>query len=230
MATAAKPKTTEKDEPLRFTQQWRQLYMMTEYKQLRDAATNLLRGIYVMPGPDCFKAWNGVLFMRNGLYRKGVFKFTITFPDDYPHACPTVKFTTRVFHPQVAPDGRVDVSAVYNQCVVGTNNIVVNILVHLKKIFFKIEITQPKNPDAAHLHRSDMPEFERRVQACINASQRSAVEGQNAKGLAFSPCTDEEAEIMKQCVLSRPTDGSQPFEDWMANCLALRNLGQASEQ
>ena len=38
---------------------------------------------------ECFTVWNGVLFIRQGLYQEGVFKFTLTVPENYPDGdCP----------------------------------------------------------------------------------------------------------------------------------------------
>ena len=48
------------------------------------------------------KAWNGVLFVHQGAYEGGVFKFKIDFPMIYPLNLPIVTFTARqVFSPVV---------------------------------------------------------------------------------------------------------------------------------
>ena len=36
-----------------------------------------------------FSVWNGVLFIRQGLYQEGVFKFKLVIPENYPDGdCP----------------------------------------------------------------------------------------------------------------------------------------------
>ena len=48
------------------------------------------------------KGWNGVLFIHEGIYEGGVFKFRIDFPMSYPLNLPSVKFqANQVFHPFV---------------------------------------------------------------------------------------------------------------------------------
>jgi ubiquitin-protein ligase len=49
--------------------------------------------------------WEGAVFVRQGLYKGGVFKFLISVPDGYPKEWPSVKFTTPLLHPQVDPQG-----------------------------------------------------------------------------------------------------------------------------
>lgn len=80
-----------------------------------------LAGIYVLPSTDSLFTWHGVIFvrcallahglscarrcsshqfrclvLRSGLYREGVFKFVIRFPDNFPKACPSVQFFSSV--------------------------------------------------------------------------------------------------------------------------------------
>jgi ubiquitin-protein ligase len=45
--------------------------------------------------------WNGVLFIKEGAYKKGIFKFTIQIPQSYPSKPPIVIFSTKVIHPLI---------------------------------------------------------------------------------------------------------------------------------
>lgn len=61
---------------------------------------------------SCTKASDGIQSRRGhvdelqvyslGSYAGSIFKFVITFPDNYPDRPPTVRFVTDVFHPLVA--------------------------------------------------------------------------------------------------------------------------------
>ena len=48
-----------------------------------------------------FLGWKGVLFVKEGAYKKGIFKFIIQIPSSYPSKAPTVTFETKVIHPLI---------------------------------------------------------------------------------------------------------------------------------
>lgn len=47
------------------------------------------------------------------LYEGGFFTAHMTFPQDYPHQPPKMRFTTEVFHPNVYPTGDVCISILH---------------------------------------------------------------------------------------------------------------------
>ena len=52
--------------------------------------------------------WNAVIFGPDGsLYESGIFKLVMIFCREYPHKPPQIKFLSRIFHPNVSPDGTV---------------------------------------------------------------------------------------------------------------------------
>jgi ubiquitin-conjugating enzyme E2 G2 len=46
-------------------------------------------------------------------YEGGVFAATLSFPKDYPLSPPTMKFTSKMFHPNVYEDGTVCISILH---------------------------------------------------------------------------------------------------------------------
>lgn len=54
--------------------------LMIEYKHLRQHVPG---GIYVLPSFDETRIWYGTIFIHSGLYRNGIFKFTIYLPEKY---------------------------------------------------------------------------------------------------------------------------------------------------
>ncbi|XP_059622954.1 protein crossbronx homolog [Phlebotomus argentipes] len=79
--------------------------ILAEYKMLM---SENLRGVYVIPSHDNPLHWFGVIFVREGLYREGIFRFSITFPDTFPNSsrAPVIEFKSEVFHPFIRPETR----------------------------------------------------------------------------------------------------------------------------
>jgi ubiquitin-protein ligase len=68
-------------------------------------------GIYILPRFDDIKIWDGVIFIREGYYKEGIFKFEILIPQNYPSKPPEVNFITKVFHPLIdLSTGKLDLS------------------------------------------------------------------------------------------------------------------------
>lgn len=71
----------------------------------------------VIAGPkneENFFEWEAVVVGPPGTaYEDGVFSATLTFPKDYPMEPPKMKFNTRIFHPNVFPDGDVCISILH---------------------------------------------------------------------------------------------------------------------
>lgn len=64
-------------------------------------------GIYCLPSSQSLFEWHGTLFLRQGLYRGGIFKFKFELPPNYPTVGPTkITFNQSAipFHPQIKQD------------------------------------------------------------------------------------------------------------------------------
>uniref|UniRef100_A0A1B0D8J8 Uncharacterized protein n=1 Tax=Phlebotomus papatasi TaxID=29031 RepID=A0A1B0D8J8_PHLPP len=50
--------------------------------------------------------WFGVIFVREGVYNEGIFRFSITLPDNFPSdtKAPVIVFKSEVFHPFICPE------------------------------------------------------------------------------------------------------------------------------
>ncbi|XP_074523351.1 AKT-interacting protein isoform X2 [Halichoeres trimaculatus] len=123
-----------------------------------------LPGIYVQPSYKSALMWFGVIFIRHGLYQDGVFKFTVYIPDNYPDGeCPKLVFDIPVFHPLVDPvSGELDVRRAFTKWRRNHNHIW-QVLMYARTIFYKINTTDPLNPEAAVLYEKDVHLFKSKV-------------------------------------------------------------------
>lgn len=110
--------------------------IMLEFRHLKQHSP---AGIYLLPSFENLRKWSGILFIRKGLYKGGIFRFHLELPRSYPAdgACPRVHFQTPVYHPHVDKHtGKVDVlSHFQGQWIAGEHYIVV-VLSVLKSMFF----------------------------------------------------------------------------------------------
>ncbi|KAF4574632.1 hypothetical protein EYR36_005980 [Pleurotus pulmonarius] len=75
-----------------------------EYAALRNEAHAPL-GMYVTPSEENLMVWNAVFFVHQGYYEGSIFKFTLTFPPNYPQSPPAIKFVNPPYHPLIDEAG-----------------------------------------------------------------------------------------------------------------------------
>uniref|UniRef100_A0A8D0A242 Akt interacting protein n=1 Tax=Sander lucioperca TaxID=283035 RepID=A0A8D0A242_SANLU len=114
-----------------------------------------LPGIYVQPSYKSALMWFGVIFIRHGLYQDGVFKFTVYIPDNYPDGeCPVsiVVFSSRKCF-----------WASNHSLILRNHNHIWQVLMYARTVFYKINTTEPLNPEAAVLYEKDVQLFKSKV-------------------------------------------------------------------
>eukprot|EP00941_MAST-03F_sp_MAST-3F-sp1_P002748 g2748.t1 len=183
-------------------------YSLTiEYKHLQLRAPG---GVYVVPSMDNMRVWNGVIFIRQGLYRDGIFKFRMDIPQNYPadNARPTVTFFTPVFHPLVDPDtGVLDLDCRFPKWRYGKDYLVY-VLVFIKKIFYTKafplkDFPYPKNPEALKLFNAsdEKKAYLAKVAECVKSSLDNATRSNEpGSGLIFSEPQEEHQKFFDSLV------------------------------
>ncbi|CAJ0563206.1 unnamed protein product, partial [Mesorhabditis spiculigera] len=82
--------------------------------ELRGLQTSPVEGFTISANEDNLFLWTvGIFGPPQTLYQGGYFKATIRFPQNYPYSPPTVKFLSKVWHPNVYENGDLCISILH---------------------------------------------------------------------------------------------------------------------
>jgi len=140
--------------------------IMAEFNTLKKTR---LPGVYVIPSSADPHVWYGVVFIRQGTYQDGVFRFSLMIPHNYPDGdCPSVTFTPPVFHPFIDPtSGLLDTTRGFTTWKPNFNHIW-QVLLYMRRIFYKFDARNAVNKQAGELYDSDIAAFKRKVKEHMN--------------------------------------------------------------
>lgn len=101
-------------------------------------------------------------------FEDGTFKLLLTFDESYPNKPPTVKFLSRMFHPNVYNNGELCLDILQNRW--SPTYDVAAILTSIQSLLHDPNPNSPANAEAAQLYRDNMKEYVRRVKATVEDS------------------------------------------------------------
>jgi len=71
-------------------------------------ANNKIAGTTAFPISEDLREWKACIKGPDDTpYSEGNFELSIVFPDNYPFDPPKITFNTRIFHPNISPDGKI---------------------------------------------------------------------------------------------------------------------------
>ncbi|KAF7188007.1 Ubiquitin-conjugating enzyme E2 G1 [Pseudocercospora fuligena] len=158
----------------------KQLKQMQNDKDIPGISCGLL-------GDNIFE-WEIMLMLSDEgdtMYGGGVFRARMTFPPDYPHQPPKLKFETKIFHPNVYENGEVCISILhppeedqygYESAAERWSPVQTpeTILLSVISMLSSPNDESPANIEAGKLWREDQKEFKKRVRKCVRDSQENA--------------------------------------------------------
>ncbi|CAH2066432.1 unnamed protein product [Thlaspi arvense] len=139
-------------------------------------------GISGSPQGNIF-LWNAVIFGPDDTpWDGGMFKLTLKFTEDYPNKPPTVRFVTRMFHPNIFADGNIclDIlkkqwSPVYDVSSLLTS--IQSLLCDPDPYYYRLpsrsgnsNAKSPVDSEAARLFRENKREYNSRVKETVEQS------------------------------------------------------------
>lgn len=128
---------------------------------------------------------NLVRYLGETPFEDGTFKLLLTFDDSYPNKPPTVKFISRMFHPNVYANGELCLDILQNRW--SPTYDVAAILTSIQSLLHDPNPNSPANAEAAQLYRENMKEYVRRVKATVeeswlDADDKAAVDQEDEAG------------------------------------------------
>ncbi|XP_035540319.1 ubiquitin-conjugating enzyme E2 2-like isoform X3 [Juglans regia] len=98
----------------------------------------------------------------------GTFKLTLQFMEDYPNKPPTVRFVSRMFHPNIYADGSICLDILQNQWSPIYD--AAAILTSIQSLLCDPNPNSPANSEAARMFSENKREYNRRVREIVEQS------------------------------------------------------------
>uniref|UniRef100_A0A8C2ZJS4 E2 ubiquitin-conjugating enzyme n=1 Tax=Cyclopterus lumpus TaxID=8103 RepID=A0A8C2ZJS4_CYCLU len=128
-------------------------------------------GVSGAPSENNIMAWNAVIFGPEGTpFEDGTFKLIVEFTEEYPNKPPTVRFVSKMFHPNVYADGSICLDILQNRW--SPTYDVSSILTSIQSLLDEPNPNSPANSQAAQLYQENKREYEKRVSAIVEQSWR----------------------------------------------------------
>lgn len=132
-------------------------------KELRDLSKENLSICTAGPVDDDMFKWQAtILGPKDSPYEGGIFIVSITFPPDYPFKPPQLKFTTKIYHCNISPDGDICLDILKSQWSPALT--IMKVLLSLCSLLTDPNPDDPLVPSIATLLKEDKIEHDRRAQ------------------------------------------------------------------
>ncbi|KAI8903772.1 ubiquitin-conjugating enzyme/RWD-like protein [Gorgonomyces haynaldii] len=136
-------------------------------KDLQTVVQQPIDNVTMTPSESDILHWDGVLTgPSNSPYESAKFKFTITFPTDYPFKPPNIKFVTRIYHPNIDESGAICLGLLKSDAWKPSTSIL-TVLSSLVSLLAEPNPADPLETRIAEIYQSDRKQFDRTVKEWI---------------------------------------------------------------
>lgn len=102
--------------------------------------------------------WNATICGAVGTpYEGGLFTLVITFPDNYPFLPPSIKFTTRLFHPNIHENGDICLDILKHHWSPAYS--LSHVLLSISSLLSDPNPDDPLNVEAARMYKSNINQY-----------------------------------------------------------------------
>ena len=149
--------------------------LMRDFKRLQDDPPP---GVSGAPCDSNILQWNAVIFGPSETpFEDGTFKLTINFTEEYPNKAPTVRFVSKMFHPNVYANGSICLDILQNRW--SPTYDVSAILTSIQSLLDEPNPNSPANSLAAKLYQENRREYAKRVEAIVEKSWYNFPDGES---------------------------------------------------
>ncbi|KAJ8478197.1 hypothetical protein OPV22_021924 [Ensete ventricosum] len=135
--------------------------LMRDFKRLQQDPP---AGISGAPHDNNIMFWNAVIFGPDDTpWDGGTFKLTLQFTEDYPNKPPTVRFVSRMFHPNIYADGSICLDILQNQWSPIYD--VAAVLTSIQSLLCDPNPNSPANSEAARMFSENKREYNRKLRS-----------------------------------------------------------------
>eukprot|EP01066_Platyproteum_vivax_P010636 Platyproteum_vivax@DN4784_c0_g1_i1.p1 len=140
--------------------------LIRDFKKLQSDPPS---GVSGSPTNNDIMRWDAVIFgPEDTPWDGGTFKLEMEFSEEYPNKPPKVRFTTKMFHPNIYQDGQICLDILQNQWSPIYD--VSAILTSIQSLLCDPNPNSPANQEAARLYADNRREYNRRVQQIVEES------------------------------------------------------------
>ncbi|KAK1442871.1 ubiquitin-conjugating enzyme/RWD like protein [Babesia gibsoni] len=126
-------------------------------------------GVRASPFPDNMMVCHAVIKgPKETLWETGTFHLIVKFTEEYPTKPPKVKFISKVYHPNVYPDGKICLDILQNQWSAIYD--ISAVLMSIQSLLTDPNIKSPANTVASNTFESDRFLYDKNVLRCVEDS------------------------------------------------------------
>ena len=126
-------------------------------------------GVTAAPLDSNILVWQAVIFGPDATaWEGGTFKLELSFTEEYPNKAPSVRFVTRMFHPNIYNDGQICLDILQNQWSPIYD--ISAILTSIQSLLSDPNPASPANSEASRLYCENRREYNRRVREVVEQS------------------------------------------------------------
>eukprot|EP00764_Aduncisulcus_paluster_P008608 gnl/Carplike_NY0171/280_a395_5192.p1 GENE.gnl/Carplike_NY0171/280_a395_5192~~gnl/Carplike_NY0171/280_a395_5192.p1 ORF type:complete len:152 (+),score=40.16 gnl/Carplike_NY0171/280_a395_5192:38-493(+) len=143
-------------------------YLKRIQKELMELKRDAPAGISAGPvSDDDLTNWEGFLYgPPDSPYEGGMFFLTIKFPSNYPYSPPQMKFTTKVYHPNISSSGSICLDILKSHAWSPALTIS-SVLLSLASLLTDPNPDDPLEGGAASLFKSDRKRYDETVREWV---------------------------------------------------------------